>query len=676
MPMYAGAAAGALLFQKSSGDLAREQQYDISAQLETVIEGSETSGSTISRASSANAPRLKNYHMSRWASDHSLPEGATKQMAETIPEGDEDLEESSSRRWSRWKELSCRDRIRSFLQSTSFDALIGIVIVANAVSIGVEQSFRGTSHKVLATTAMLDDIFLSIYMIELALRFYAFRLACLRDTWVLFDLFLVVMGVITQWILSPILGSQMDQVGPLMVLRTVRLMRLAKTVRLLIKFKELWMLVRGLLNSLSTMIYTILLLFVLLYIFACIGLELLFDHPKIVGPEADEAFARTAKLYFSSLPMSMLSLMQFVSLDNLVMIYGPLAKHDPALCAYFVFLILVVGIVVMNLVTAVIVNSALEQTAQDKDLLKTMDEKHRKQVLKDLRRVFLRLDHDHSGEISRTEIQSMGSDELEILRNLTGMNDPLEIFDALDIDGSGDIGIDEFCDGLWNVAISQTPIEIKRMEKQMEHLRYQMKEAKADRSRLHQKVAQILEVVQALQQSKEDADVDRAAEEYSPHQEGLVEELKKHSFDKITDGVKAAVAKAEHVLREATIEAAVPAVFSALELAMDGALSEALDHVMRTSITLEEASASRRISYGKSFNNPSDSSDSVSSPDSPTSPSAKASQSLHSLDTVGAPKVTRSAPSTVVESVPSPSFKAGGWDHTGENENVELSCQV
>eukprot|EP00931_Biecheleriopsis_adriatica_P039007 TRINITY_DN22307_c0_g1_i1.p1 TRINITY_DN22307_c0_g1~~TRINITY_DN22307_c0_g1_i1.p1 ORF type:complete len:763 (+),score=158.67 TRINITY_DN22307_c0_g1_i1:86-2374(+) len=382
------------------------------------------------------------------------------------------------------------------LQSPKFDFFIGLIILMNAANIGMEQTYRGTGQYA-DWISTFEDIFLTVYVLELVARFTAIGRASLADGWVRFDLFLVVLGVATQWIISPIFGD-LNEVGPLMVLRTARLLRLGKTVRLLIKFRELWMLVRGLLNSANTMLYTLLMLFVILYIFACLIMELLFEHPKLMGEGRVEEFAEAVDANFSSIPHSMLTLLQFVCFDNIVLIYKPLVMHDFGLLFYFILVILVVGIVVMNLVTAVIVNSALEQTAQDKDLMKSIEEEKRKQVLKDLRRMFQRLDEDGSGEVSREEIQSVSDADKEILRNLTSMEDPVEIFDALDVDGSGDIGIDEFCDGLWQVAISNAPIEIKRMEKQVEYIRAQMKEAQSHRDHLQHTLGEVLRELRTL----------------------------------------------------------------------------------------------------------------------------------------------------------------------------------
>lgn len=277
------------------------------------------------------------------------------------------------------------------------------------------------------------------------------------------------LGVVSQWIL-PIVHN-VPEVHTLLMLRCARLLRLAKTVRFLMRFRELWMLVQGLAHSASTMVYTILLLFVVLYIFACLILQLLYKHPLL---EQDEVFAETVNENFSDLSTTMVTLLQFVSFDNIVHVYKPLGDRDPLLLAYFVIVMLVVGIVIMNLVTAVIVNSSLEQAAKDKSLLRSIEEQNRKKVLAELREMFYRLDHDGSGEVSRDEIAQIAERERQMLRDLTGFDDPVELFDALDSNERGEVGIEEFCAGLGEIAVSDSPLEIKRMQMQVDHIKHHL----------------------------------------------------------------------------------------------------------------------------------------------------------------------------------------------------------
>merc|ERR1740138_1553927 len=110
--------------------------------------------------------------------------------------------------------------------------------------------------------------------------------------------------------------------------------------------------------------------------------------------------------------------MQFVSFDNVVLIYKPLIMHDFVLIpAFFVTIMLVVGIVLMNFVTAVIVQSALDQAGQDKELMKFHEEKRKKKLIRELRKIFLRLDEDNSGQLSRDEIVNVNEEERRVLQD-------------------------------------------------------------------------------------------------------------------------------------------------------------------------------------------------------------------------------------------------------------------
>ena len=51
-------------------------------------------------------------------------------------------------------------------------------------------------------------------------------------------------------------------------------------VRLLVQFKTLWMLVRGILSTAETMLYTFLLVLLILYVYACLGVEIRSRLPQ------------------------------------------------------------------------------------------------------------------------------------------------------------------------------------------------------------------------------------------------------------------------------------------------------------------------------------------------------------------------------------------------------------
>ncbi|CAJ1419232.1 unnamed protein product, partial [Effrenium voratum] len=161
------------------------------------------------------------------------------------------------------------------LESEAFDFIMVMIILANAVTIGVEQSVRvnGGDKGPENTLAIMENIFLVIYTFEIALRFFVLGIRAVCDHWVKFDLVLVVLGWLVVWILPLASVAMGDESSSFLTLRTLRLLRLARTARLLTRMQELWMLVQMVTSCASTMVYTLLLLLTVLYLFSIVGVS-------------------------------------------------------------------------------------------------------------------------------------------------------------------------------------------------------------------------------------------------------------------------------------------------------------------------------------------------------------------------------------------------------------------
>lgn len=365
--------------------------------------------------------------------------------------------------------LQLRFHVRSILRSQVFDAIIGLVIVANAANVGFEQTLR-LQGKDTSFSDTLESIFLAIYVVELAMRFTGIGWIAIKDHWVKFDCFLVVLGVVNNWLLGWILGDVASEVQPLMILRMFRLIRLARTVRLLMKFRELWMLVRGLLSCASTMVYTLILLTIILYVFSCIGLEVLAESTS-----ADPYVQDLLDTNFDNLGTTMLTLLQFVVLDSTAAVWKPLIVDDYRRAFYFVGIILVISIVCMNLITAVIVNSALEQASQDKEAQKIYEKRRRKRLIRDLTKRFERLDQNGNQQLTLDEILNGPAEDLAFICKSLKLDDICEVFELLDVKGTGVIDTRDFCEGLYNALTSET-VELNRMAKDLRIMRRQLKD--------------------------------------------------------------------------------------------------------------------------------------------------------------------------------------------------------
>lgn len=378
------------------------------------------------------------------------------------------------------------------LNNPKFDAAVGVVIVLNSISIGMEISADLSARQECAriepepTAACQDEkmssfykqiehFFMFVYTFELCLRFATVGIRCLKNGWVLFDFVLVFLGVVTSYIIEPIMASSGNadgaDLGPIMVLRVFRLLRLARALRLLVAFRTLWMLVRGLLMSGGTMTYTFALIFLILYIFACMGVEV-FTKDYAVR-DADPAYNEIVEMHFADIPTTMLTLVQFVTLDSVGAIYKPMIERGKNwfIIVYFVTFILMVSVSLMNLVTAVLVNGAIEQATSDKEAERIYKAQQLKRMLPKIREMFMELDADGSGFLELDELLNAPQEVREELLKYMKGDDIIELFECIDVDESGQIDVDEFCDGMARLTLSETPVETLRMMRQLQLIR-------------------------------------------------------------------------------------------------------------------------------------------------------------------------------------------------------------
>lgn len=82
----------------------------------------------------------------------------------------------------------------------------------------------------------------------------------------------------------------------------------------------------------------------------------------------------------------------------------PRAVREPALAIFFVSFILIVSVALMNLVTAVIVEGAIEQANKDKEVQQAYKAQQVQMKLPELKNMFELFDDDNSGEITKEEM--------------------------------------------------------------------------------------------------------------------------------------------------------------------------------------------------------------------------------------------------------------------------------
>lgn len=369
--------------------------------------------------------------------------------------------ENSSAPW--WQSR----RVKRLVHGRYFDAIMGVVIMVNCVLIGLEVQLKLDDQDV-AIFSWFDSIFLLWFLFEAIMRFVADGKIIFQSPWFRFDVVLVASGIAISWMVMPIVTTmgvqEVPLVSQLLTLRILRLLRTVRVFRMVSAFSELCRLCFGLLRSLRTMLSVGLLVFVALFSFAVLGVDLITASEKL---NANDETRMIVESRFSSLPTFMLTLAQFATEDSLAAIYYPLCQEEPLLALYFCALWMVITVALMNLVTAVIVDSALSIGREEADLKQTINRKILQKNIPNLETLFELIDKDKNGTISFEEMQGMHeSGQLIFPKDITSMIDPkhlVDMFEFVDTDKSGEVDRDEFIEGVCCLALSSMSIESLQM---------------------------------------------------------------------------------------------------------------------------------------------------------------------------------------------------------------------
>ena len=233
------------------------------------------------------------------------------------------------------------DRI---VRSKWFHRFIILIILLAGVLAGLETS-RGIVAAHGALLRLLDALVLGIFIIEVILKMAAHSPRpwhYFKDGWNIFDFVIVALCCLP-------MGSQFAVV--LRLGRVLRLLRLVSTL------PKLQLLVGALLKSFSSMGYVGLLLGLMFYIYAIMGVQLFGTH--------DPA-------HFASLPSAFLTLFQTITLDDWKFLFASAAGSAPVIAAaYFVSFILLGTMIMLNLFIGIIMNSMAEMHAELEGLRQT-----------------------------------------------------------------------------------------------------------------------------------------------------------------------------------------------------------------------------------------------------------------------------------------------------------------
>lgn len=364
--------------------------------------------------------------------------------------------------WQKGKWHYAQGLCRRIVESPIFEAVLSVVIFA-------DMSIQNDEEE-MTWSLIVEVLFLVIYILELIIRLVANKWRCFRDPWFIFDFVLVTVSLLGQVIGA--VASFPAVIQQVLILRALRLLRVIRALRMIKQMRGVWRLVSGLLTSCNTMMSTLALLSLVLYIFAVLGIEMIAKDDTL---QADVVTNRIIQENFSSLFVIMMTLSQFVTMDSIASIYIPLIKKKPELSSYFIALVIIVSIALMNLVTAVLVEGALDHARQEKEEDVKLSNSKFREMIPQLQSLFESLDTDKSGELQRTEIEAAEREKrAEIPADIldkASVASMTELFEKLDVDKSGSLKSAEFIEGCMNIFLLEIPVRDLMMMKMIRLVR-------------------------------------------------------------------------------------------------------------------------------------------------------------------------------------------------------------
>ncbi|MDX1422269.1 MAG: ion transporter [Kiloniellales bacterium] len=221
-------------------------------------------------------------------------------------------------------------RAQAVLESALFQRAITVVIMVNAITLGLETSATAMAQAG-SFLKSLDRLCLVIFVIELAAKLAVYRTRFHHDPWNIFDF--IVVGI-----------ALVPAAGGLSVLRSLRILRVLRLVSAVPSMRRV---VSALLQVIPGMGSIVALLALVFYVFSVMA-------TKLFGASFTE--------WFGTIGASAYSLFQVMTLESWSMgIVRPVMEVYPYAWLFFVPFIIVTSFTVLNLFIGIIVDAMQSQ---------------------------------------------------------------------------------------------------------------------------------------------------------------------------------------------------------------------------------------------------------------------------------------------------------------------------
>lgn len=342
--------------------------------------------------------------------------------------------------------------------------------------------------------------------------------------WSVLDIFIVmtslweVVAGILQEVVESDVGS-INGISSLKAARIIRLTRILKTVRVIRLFRfvlALRTLITSIFSTMKSLFWALMLLTLIVYVFAILFAQAINDYRLDDVPVDDrEQLEIASEKYFGDLSNTMLSLfMSIVGGVSWEEVIVPLKLISPMWVMVFVFYISFTYLAVLNVVTGVFCQSAIDSAQSDQAMMvqNILDDKQ--SHLQKINALFNQLGSESTGAITYEMFEEkLKSPAVQQYFQTLGLDvwDAWSFFKLLDQDAGGSVEVEEFLMGCLRLRGHATAIDVVKI---LQDQAWIIQAADRFHSFVHQELAGIKDDIVTMNSMLGHGDADKHSEHH------------------------------------------------------------------------------------------------------------------------------------------------------------------
>mmetsp|Transcript_55409 Transcript_55409/g.101440 ORF Transcript_55409/g.101440 Transcript_55409/m.101440 type:complete len:657 (-) Transcript_55409:29-1999(-) len=334
----------------------------------------------------------------------------------------------------------------SIIMSPKFDGLIGLVVVANSLTMALESEVTGDSGKVVLE--IFDLIFLIVFTIELMLRAVALRWFLLQTFSDFLDIVIVLAGWI-QIILMSVGRADDDVLQSFQALKVFRALRALRMLRMFVFFDGLWLAVSAFFSALWPLLWTCIFIAIILLIMSQFSVHLVGTSSEFEDLCLDFGVGcNTAYELFGTTVRSTTTLFQIMTLDEWRAVVQPICDRQWFTYLFFYFHICIASLALMNLVTAVVVENSMQRTLRNDEFQRIKKFQEAEEEKEEIRAILDQIGAHYFDPQEFIKVKDNWKTLKLMLEamEITSLEDLQKLAEVVDVNGDGAVSLAEFLD--------------------------------------------------------------------------------------------------------------------------------------------------------------------------------------------------------------------------------------